>query len=376
MINYIRRHLGGKLFLSYLGVILVGVVVLAMATTITAPQAFNRHMAGGQGGGGIGMMNGGSGMMSDLYREFKASFDDALLLAALAAGGVAILVSLFLSRGIIAPLRALTDASRDIADGQYSKRVVARSPDELGELAHSFNQMAEKLEQVEAMRRQLVGDVSHELRTPLSAIKGSMEGLIDGVLPATPETYQQIRQEADRLARLVDDLQELSRVEAGAYSLERHPVSVAELIQAVLKRLAPQALTKNIVIHQEIPDGLPSVLVDADRITQVLVNLVGNALQYTPAGGDITLSAERKAKEVLISVADTGIGIPSEHLTHLFTRFYRVDKSRSRQAGGGSGIGLTIARHIIEAHAGRIWAESAGVGKGSTFKFTLPVAPR
>jgi histidine kinase len=378
MINYFRRHLGGKLFLSYLGVILVGVVVLAMATTITAPQAFNRHMAGGQGSGVMGMLNGGrgSGMMSDLYREFKASFDDALLLAALAAGGVAILVSLFLSRGITAPLRALTEASRDIADGQYSKRVEARSPDELGELAHSFNQMAEKLEQVETMRLQLVGDVSHELRTPLSAIKGSMEGLIDGVLPATPETYQQIRQEADRLARLVDDLQELSRVEAGAYSLERHPVSVAEIIQSVLKRLAPQALTKNIVIHQEIPDGLPSVLVDADRITQVLVNLVGNALQYTPAGGDVTLCAERKAKEVFISVADTGIGIPAEHLPHLFTRFYRVDKSRSRQAGGGSGIGLTIARHMVEAHGGRIWVESAGVGKGSTFKFTLPVAPR
>jgi histidine kinase len=376
MINYFRRHLGGKLFLSYLGVILVGVAVLALATTITVPQAFSRHMAGGQGGGGMGIMNGGNGMMSNLYQEFRASFADALLLAALAAGGVAILVSLFLSRGITAPLRSLTDASRDIADGQYSKRVVARSSDELGELAHSFNQMAEKLEQVEAMRRQLVGDVSHELRTPLSAIKGSMEGLIDGVLPATPETYQQIRQEANRLARLVDDLQELSRVEAGAYSLQRHPISVAKLIQAVLKRLAPQALTKNIVIHQEIPDGLPSVLVDADRITQVLVNLVGNALQYTPAGGDVTLSAERKAKEILISVTDTGIGIPSEHLPHLFTRFYRVDKSRSRQAGGGSGIGLTIARHIIEAHAGRIWAESAGTGKGSTFKFTLPVAPR
>jgi histidine kinase len=375
MINYFRRHLGGKLFLSYLGVILVGVTVLALATTITVPQAFSRHMAGGQGGG-IGMMNGGNGMMSELYREFRASFADALLLAALAAGGVAILVSLFLSRGITAPVRALTDASRDIADGQYSKRVAARSPDELGELAHSFNQMAEKLEQVEAMRRQLVGDVSHELRTPLSAIKGSMEGLIDGVLPATPETYQQIRQEADRLARLVDDLQELSRVEAGAYSLERHPLSVAKLVQAVLKRLAPQALTKNIVIHQEIPDDLPSVLVDADRITQVLVNLVGNALQYTPAGGDVTLSAERKAKEILIFVADTGIGIPAEHLPHLFTRFYRVDKSRSRQAGGGSGIGLTIARYMVEAHGGRIWAESQGDGKGSTFMFTLPVAPR
>jgi signal transduction histidine kinase len=374
MINYFRRHLGGKLFLSYIAVILVGVTVLALATTLTVPQAYNQHMRGMQAGQGMGMMNGnpGAGTVPDLYRNFQVSFNEALLLAALAAGLIAILVSLFLSRGITAPVRALTNASRDIADGQYSKRVVARSSDELGELAHSFNQMAEKLEQVEAMRRQLVGDVSHELRTPLSAIKGSMEGLIDGVLPATPETYQQIRQEADRLARLVDDLQELSRVEAGAYSLEKHPTSVVKLIQVVLNRLSPQASTKNIVIHQEIPDDLPSVLVDADRITQVLINLVGNAVQYTPAGGEVTLSAERKAKEVLISVADTGIGIPAEHLAHLFTRFYRVDKSRSRQAGGGSGIGLTIARYMVEAHGGRIWAESNGDGKGSTFNFTLP----
>ena len=377
MINYFRRHLGGKLFLSYVAVILVGVVVLALATTFTVPQAYNQHMRGMQAGQGMGMMNGnpGAGIVPDLYRNFQVSFNEALLLAALAAGLIAVIVSLFLSRGIVAPVQSLMDASQSIAEGHYNERVPTGGSDELGQLAHSFNQMAEKLEQVETMRRQLVGDVSHELRTPLSAIKGSMEGLIDGVLPATPETYQQIRQEADRLARLVDDLQELSRVEAGAYSLEMHPISMAKLIQAVLERLSPQASTKNIVIHQEVPDGFPSVLVDADRITQVLVNLVGNALQYTHAGGDITLSAERKANEILVSVTDTGRGIPAEHLPHLFTRFYRVDKSRSRQAGGGSGIGLTIARHMVEAHGGRIWAESQGDGKGSTFKFTIPVAP-
>jgi signal transduction histidine kinase len=376
MINYFRRHLGGKLFLSYLGVILVGVAVLALATTITVPQAFNRHMAVGSGGLGQGMMNGGrgNGMMSDLYLEFRASFADALLLAALAAGGVAILVSLFLSRGITAPVRALTDASRDIADGQYSKRVVSNSPDELGELAHSFNQMAEKLEQVETMRRQLIGDVSHELRTPLTAIKGSMEGLIDGILPAVPETYQQIHQEADRLARLVDDLQELSRVEAGATPLDLRPVSISLIVQQIVEQLAQQANDRKIELCQNVPADLPTVLTDPDRITQVLTNLVGNALQYTPAGGRVDVAAVRNGAEVLVSVADTGIGIPAEHLPHLFTRFYRVDKSRSRQAGGGSGIGLTIARHIIEAHGGRIWAESAGAGKGSTFIFSLKIA--
>jgi signal transduction histidine kinase len=376
MINYFRRHLGGKLFLSYLGVILMGVVVLALATTITVPQAFNRHMAGGQAVGGGGMMNGGrgGGMMSDLYLEFQASFADALLLAVLAAGGVAILVSFFLSRSITAPVRALTDASRELAEGQYSKRVAANSPDELGELAHSFNQMAEKLEQVESMRRQLIGDVSHELRTPLTAIKGSMEGLIDGVLPASPETYQQIHQEADRLARLVEDLQELSRVEAGAYPLDFRPISISLIVQQVVKQLAAQADDRQIELLQDVPAGLPPVLADHDRITQVLTNLVGNALQYTPAGGRVNTTAARDGADVLVSITDTGVGIPAEHLPHLFTRFYRVDKSRSRQAGGGSGIGLTIARHIIEAHGGRIWAESAGAGKGSTFKFTLPIS--
>jgi histidine kinase len=234
--------------------------------------------------------------------------------------------------------------------------------------------MAEKLEQVETMRRQLIGDVSHELRTPLTAIKGSMEGLLDGILPATPETYQSIYQEADRLARLVDDLQELSRVEAGAYSLDIQPVLVSTLVQTVLKRFAALAQAKRIELHSDLPADLPTVLADPDRITQVLTNLVGNALEYTRGGGQVTILSKRHGDEIHISIADTGIGIPAEHLPHLFSRFYRVDKSRSRQAGGGSGIGLTIARHLVEAHGGRIWAESDGEGKGSKFTFSLKVA--
>jgi two-component system sensor histidine kinase BaeS len=226
---------------------------------------------------------------------------------------------------------------------------------------------------VETLRRQLIGDVSHELRTPLTAIKGSMEGLIDGVIPATHETYQQIHQEADRLSRLVDDLQELSRVEAGAYPLDIRPVAVSTLVQTVLKRFAAQAQAKQIELRSDLPMDLPAVLADQDRITQVLTNLLGNALQYTPEGGQVTILATRHGDEILFSIIDTGIGIPAEYLPHLFTRFYRVDKSRSRQAGGGSGIGLTIARHLVEAHGGHIWAESAGEGQGSAFTFTLPI---
>jgi histidine kinase len=271
-------------------------------------------------------------------------------------------------------VRVLTDASRRIAEGHFGERVESAGSDELGQLAHSFNQMAEKLELVEAMRRQLIGDVSHELRTPLTAIKGSMEGLMDGVLPASADTYQQIHQEADRLAHLVDDLQELSRVEAGAYPLEIRPVAISTLVETALKRFAVQAQTKRIELRLDLPTDLPLVLADQDRITQVLTNLVGNALQYTPIGGQVTILSRRHQDEVHISVVDTGIGIPAEHLPHLFTRFYRVDKSRSRQAGGGSGIGLTIARHLVEAHGGRIWAESEGEGRGSTFTFSLRVA--
>jgi two-component system sensor histidine kinase BaeS len=378
MIAFFRRYLGVKLFLSYLAVILVGAVVLGLATRFTVPGAFNSHM-GLALRSGQGMMGGngngpGAGMMSDLFSSFQATFNQALILALLAAGVIAVLVSLILSRGIVAPLRVLTAASHRIAAGHYGERVPAAGSDELGQLAHSFNQMAEKLEQVESMRRQLIGDVSHELRTPLTAIKGSMEGLMDGILPATVETYQQIHQEAGRLARLVEDLQELSRVEAGAYPLDIHPVEFSTLVKTILKRFDPQTQAKQIELRSDLPADLPSVLADQDRITQVLTNLVGNALQYTPAGGKITILARLHQDEVQVSVVDTGIGIPAGHLPHLFTRFYRVDKSRSRQSGGGSGIGLTIARYLVEAHGGRIWAESKGDTQGSTFTFTLKVA--
>jgi histidine kinase len=378
MIAFFRRYLGVKLFLSYLAVILVGAVVLGLATRFTVPEAFNSHM-GLALRSGQGMMGGngngpGAGMMSDLFSSFQATFNQALILALLAAGVIAVMVSLILSRGIVAPLRVLTAASHRIAAGHYGERVPAAGSDELGQLAHSFNQMAEKLEQVESMRRQLIGDVSHELRTPLTAIKGSMEGLMDGILPATVETYQQIHQEAGRLARLVEDLQELSRVEAGAYPLDIHPNEISTLVKTTIKRFESQAQEKKIEIRSDLPADLPSVLADQDRITQVLTNLVGNALQYTPAGGKITILARLHQDEVQVSVMDTGMGIPAGHLPHLFTRFYRVDKSRSRQSGGGSGIGLTIARHLSEAHGGRIWAESKGDAQGSTFTFTLKVS--
>ncbi|MBI2758964.1 MAG: HAMP domain-containing protein [Chloroflexi bacterium] len=380
MIEYFRRHLGAKLLLSYLAIIVVGVTVLIVASQFILPASFDRHMYGMMGnemGMGMGMGNqglGNSDPMSQLYGDFRASFNEALTYAALAAMIAAIGLSLFLSRSVIAPVRAMTHATQRIADGRYDERVQVNGEDELAQLAARFNRMAEKLNEVESMRRRLIGDVSHELRTPLTAIKGSMEGLMDGVLPATNETFQQIHAEADRLNRLIDDLQELSRVEARAYQLDLRPLDVASLARTVTKRLAPHAESKRISLDLELAPDLPRLLADEDRAVQVLTNLAGNALQYTPEGGRITISAKRISNEVQISVRDTGIGIPPEHLSHIFDRFYRVDKSRSRQAGGGSGIGLTIARALVEAHGGHIWVESEGEGQGSAFTFTLPIA--
>ncbi|OGO63940.1 MAG: hypothetical protein A2Z45_04140 [Chloroflexi bacterium RBG_19FT_COMBO_55_16] len=377
MLSTIRRHLGIKIFLSYLVVILVGVIVLASAAEFAVPSAFDRHMIAMSGM--MSDMMGGARLEKDLFTSFRAAVTEALALAVLAASLVAVLASLFVSRQVVAPVREMMIASQRIAEGHYAERV--RVPgdtrkgelDELAQLALSFNQMAAKLEGTESMRRELIGDVAHELRTPLTAIKGSMEGLIDGVLPSEVETYQLIYAEADRLERLVNDLQELSRVEAGAYELIRKPISVSSLVESAAARLSRQFEDKGVTLESKVPANLPPALADEDRIGQVLLNLVGNALQYTPPGGHVRIAASRRGHEVHVSITDTGIGISPEHLPHLFTRFYRVDKSRSR-AGGGSGIGLTIARHLVEAHGGRIWVESPGAGRGSSFTFTLPLA--
>ena len=369
MVEYFRQHLGAKIFFSYLVIIVIGVLVLVIASQFVLPTAFNRHMAG------MGMMNmmGGSDSMSQLYIDFRTSFNEALMYAALAAVSAAVALSFLFSRSVVAPVLAMSRATHRIADGHYDERVQTIGNDELAQLALHFNQMTDKLDQVESMRRRLIGDVSHELRTPLTAIKGSMEGLMDGILPANDETFQQIHAEADRLNRLVDDLQELSRVESRAYQLDFRSLDVSSLVQTVIQRLAPQAQAKRISLDFELTPDLPSVLADEDRAIQILANLTGNALQYTPEGGSVIVSVKQTKDEIQFSVHDTGIGIPHEHLPHIFDRFYRVDKSRSRQTGGGSGIGLTIAHALVEAHGGVIWVESEGEGKGSAFNFTLPV---
>jgi histidine kinase len=381
MFRQIRRQLGWKLFLSYLVVILIGAIVLATAAELAIPRSFNRHMAS-MGSMMPGMMDeSGMGMdlNSDLFSNFRAAVNESLLLAAFAASIAAVVVSLFISRRVVAPVLEMKTASQQIAEGEYSDRVrVPRTTsiddfDELAQLAVSFNQMAEKLEKTEKMRRELIADVTHELRTPLTAIKGSMEGLMDGVLEGNEQTFQQVYRETDRLQRLVNDLQELSRVEAGAYQLDLQPRTVSSLTHPTLDRIGRQFDEKGVGLSINVDPDLPQINVDEDRISQVLLNLIGNALQYTTSGGEVEISVKQVGNEAHFSVTDTGIGISPEHLPHIFTRFYRVDKSRAR-ASGGSGIGLTIAKHIIEAHGGRIWAESPGPDQGSTFFFTLPLS--
>jgi histidine kinase len=324
------------------------------------------------------MMGSRSMMMElDFFSSFRTAVTEALLLSGSAASIAAVILSIFVSRRVVLPVQEMQTASQRIADGHYEERVGVpgrgsqEDLDELGRLAHSFNRMATQLEQTETLRLELIGNVAHELRTPLASIKGYMEGLIDGVLPAEAATFQQVYREADRLQRLVHDLQELSRVEARAYELNPQPTAPERLLDGVVRRLGHQFEEKGVVLEIDVLADLPPVHADEDRIGQVLINLVGNALQYTPTGGRVCLSARSEGNRVRFAVEDTGVGIPPEHLPHIFERFYRVDKSRSR-VGGGSGIGLTIARHLVEAHGGRIQAASNGPGQGSTFSFTLP----
>jgi len=373
MLGFIRRHLSLKLFLSYLVIIVVGVAVLATAAELAVPTAFERHMAAM-----AEMMGGTSTMLElDFFSSFRNAVTEAVLLAGSAAFVAAVLLSILVSRRVVLPVQEMQIASQRIADGHYEERVgmpgraSSGDLDELGRLALSFNRMATQLEQTESLRLELIGNVAHELRTPLASIKGYMEGLIDGVLPAEAATFQQVYREADRLQRLVHDLQELSRVEAGAYELDPQPTAPERLVDGVVTRLGHQFEEKAVTLEIDVPAELPRVRADEDRIGQVLLNLVGNALQYTPSGGRVCLSARSEGERVRFSVEDTGVGIPPEHLLHIFERFYRVDKSRSR-AGGGSGIGLTIARYLVEAHGGQIKAASDGPGQGSTFSFTLP----
>ncbi len=360
-----------KLLLAHLLVIGVGVGTLLVATLALAPTLFDRTMNAMMGPGMP------QGMMPSLEPSLTQAFQTAMLEALLVSAGVGVLAavgtSLFVARRILTPLARLLTASQRIAAGHYTERVPAAGDDELATLAAQFNTMAAALEGTEQRRVALIGDVAHELRTPLATIEGYAEGLLDGVVAPTEETWALIHDEAARLRRLVADLQELSRAEAHQLSLRPAPTAPATLAAQAVTRLAGQFAEQEITLTTAVPTALPAVQADPDRILQVIINLLGNTLRYTPAGGTVRLSATRQGAAVLFQVTDSGLGIAPDHLPHLFERFYRVDKARSR-ALGGSGIGLTIAQAIVEAHGGQMTAASAGLGQGATFSFTVPLA--
>jgi two-component system OmpR family sensor kinase/two-component system sensor histidine kinase BaeS len=303
---------------------------------------------------------------------------EGFLSLGLAIGVGSLIVGLFLSRGMSRPLTNLTAATRAVAAGDLGVRVPVHHPGELGELAGAFNAMAEDLARADELRRNMTADVAHELRTPLSVIRGKLEGVLDGVYPATPEHLEPILEETKLLTHLVEDLHLLAQAEAGQLVLEKRSMDIGDSLRDAHVNFSPQASDRGVTLALDLPPALPRVLADWRRIAQVLGNLLTNALRHTPEGGCVTLSAalvpppegETGASTVEVTVTDTGTGIPAEDLPFIFERFWRGARSRSR-AGSGSGLGLAIAKQLVEMHGGGIHVESAP-GEGSKFRFTLP----
>jgi signal transduction histidine kinase len=378
--RWAHARLATKLFASYVLVLVVVVVTVFVAVTVIAPDFFGAYMGTMMQGGMGGMMGNGHAPLTTtsdaLDTAFRAALMRALLLSTALATLTAILLSLFVSRQITLPVQRMVAAARRIGSGHYAERVTvppADTGDELGELAAGFNDMASSLEHTERHRLELVGDVAHELRTPIATLQGYLEGLLDGVVTPSPETWARLHTETGRLRRLVDDLQELSRAEARQIAMVPKPVAPESIVDAAVSHVESQFTEKGLTLTVTELPSLPRVLADADRAVQVLSNLLTNALRYTPTPGRVEVAAMQQGAYVAFRVSDTGIGIASDALPRVFERFYRADKSRSR-ALGGSGIGLTIAKALVEAMGGRIMAESAGPDQGSTFTFTLPVA--
>lgn len=324
----------------------------------------------------VGWLLPDSAMMRSERAGFEQAFlgrvRQAILVGALGAAAAALALSILLARTLTHPIHELIAATRALARGELGRQVPVRADDELGQLAASFNQMSQDLARASQLRRQMTADIAHELRTPLSLIMGYTEGLSDGKLQPAPETFAIMHDEAQRLNRLVEDLRTLSLAEAGELPLMRQPLAPQALLEHVALAYAARAENQNISLQVQTSPDLPSVNVDRDRMAQVLGNLISNALRYTPAGGQINLAAQTSAGKVLLSVQDTGVGIAVEDLPHVFDRFYRGDKSRSRQEGE-SGLGLAIARSLVEMHGGTITVASTP-GQGATFTITLPAA--
>lgn len=302
--------------------------------------------------------------------EFIQRINRTLLFGALAGAAIALLLGVLLSRTLTRPIRELTRATHAVAEGDLSQQVPVRSDDELGELARAFNKMSSELSRSVNARRQMTADIAHELRTPLSLILGHAEAVHDGVLPPSRDNFEIIREEATRLEHLVNDLRTLSLADAGELTMNLQDIAPERLLQEVASLYQYQAQQKNIGFQFDVNAPLSTIQLDPGRMTQVLTNILDNALRYTPEGGSILLSAKELKDNVQLAVQDSGPGLKAEELGRIFNRFYRTDASRQRE-DGGSGLGLAIAKSIVEAHGGQISAESVP-GKGLKVIITLP----
>jgi signal transduction histidine kinase len=321
-------------------------------------QCQGGHMGAGAGGGPTSQ-----GALNAINQGF--------LIATLAALVLGLAMSYFIARGLSRPLSQLTSAAESIEGGDYSRRVEVGGAAEIEELAHAFNSLAESLRTNEKLRRNMVADIAHELRNPLASIKAQLEAWQDGVMDHDGETVVSLAEDVDVLARLVEDLHQLSVVESGQMELERMPVDAAEAVAGIGAKFAHELEAGKIEFTAEIEDDLPPVDADPVRLSQVLGNLVKNAITHTPPGGKITAGARLEGSMVEFSVSDTGTGIAPEDLQFIFERFYRAERARER-ATGGAGIGLTVARSLVVAHGGSVRAESEP-GRGTTIYFTIPV---
>ncbi len=369
----ILRQLRWRIVIANMMVVVVGVaIVLLMAFLITTqivPEAVETSLSALTEADASSL----AGAVSSLLDSFRQSILTAVTVAAIGAIIAGLITSYLLAKEILRPLDEIATSSERIARGHYNERVAVPPSDELALVAENFNQMAESLEQVEEQRVALIGNVSHELRTPLAGLNGYLEGLMDGVFPADDETFALMDHEIRRLRRLVNDLQALSRVESGQISLHLSDFDIKPEIERVVAQLRPQAEAQHLNIMCELGALDVAVHADIDRVAQVLLNLLGNAIRYTPEDGTIIVYLHQNQNMVQVDVVDTGMGIPTEALPYIFERFYRVDASRTRQSGG-SGIGLTISRYLVWAMGGELTAVSDGDGQGATFSFTLPLA--
>jgi two-component system, OmpR family, sensor histidine kinase BaeS len=352
----ISRGIAGRIALAAIASAGVGLLILGIGVAVVGADAFTELM----------LRAGDSAVHA--RRMYDDSVTRVVLAATIVAVAASVALAVVLARMLAKPLADVGAAARRVADGDYAARVPREGPDELASLADSFNQMAASLEQQEAMRRDFIANAAHELRTPLTNLQGYLEALRDGVISADRTTYESLHEEVDRLVRLSRSLDALAEGDAGTNPSQPIDLDLSMAIRSAIDLATPAVERAGLRLEVDVPEWLPA-RADPDRLAQVLANLLSNAVRYTPAGGSITVRAERHPNDVLVSISNTGDGIPAEDIDRVFERFYRVEKSRDR-ARGGAGIGLAIVKQLVEASGGRVGAESGG---GVTrFWFSLP----